>query len=101
MNNEKHKKFLELADYSEQLVDKLKEVDKELSALMKELGLDTYIQDPNTMLVYKIHKPKGVFILYKDVDYKRTAKEGEIGGTVLSKKEAEAAGFDLTKRESF
>jgi hypothetical protein len=39
-------------------------------------------------------KPKGTFTYFKDLDYVRTAQEGERAGT-LSKKEAESLGFAL------
>lgn len=95
--NENQKKFLELAKYSEELSEKTKEVRDQLNALMLELGIDQYIQDPETLLVYKITRPQGRYVFYTDVDYKRTAKESERGGTILSKKEAEEAGFVLKK----
>jgi hypothetical protein len=95
--NEKQAKFLELAKYFEELKDKVSEVGDQLNTAMKDLGVDTYVQDPETRLVYKIVKPNGTFVEYREIGYKRTAKEGERGGTVLAKKEAEEAGFDLKK----
>lgn len=89
-------KFLELAKKSEELSEELGKVREELTTTMLELGLDSYVQDPETLLTYKIVKPNGTFMYYRDVDYKRTAKEGERAGT-LSKKEAEEAGFVLKK----
>jgi hypothetical protein len=93
---DQQKKFLELAKYHEQLKDKLDEVRKELEASMTDLGLGTVLQDPETLTVYKMVKPTGRFIYYYDIDYVRTAQEGERAGT-LSKKEAEALGFMLKK----
>ena len=88
-------KFLALAKYEEELQNKLTEVRKELHAVMADLKEGTYIQDPVTSVVYKIIKPNGKWIYYSDLDYKRTVLEGERGGTVLSKKEAQEAGFVL------
>lgn len=90
-------KFVELATQIETMRDALSAKHEELEAVMKELGVDTYVQDPATLLVYKIVKPTGTFMYYRDIDYKRTAKEGERGGTVLAKKEAEEQGFNLKK----
>lgn len=91
------KRFFDLANEYEELKEELNTKRENLDAVMNELGFDTYHQDPNTMLVYRIVKPNGTFIYFREIDYKRTAKEGERGGVVLSKKEAQEAGFNLTK----
>lgn len=91
----KEEAFLDLAKQYERermVVDSLRE---ELAVAMAALGPDKYIQDPDTGAVYKIVKPLGTFTYYRDLDYKRTALDGERGGTVLSKKEAQEAGFDV------
>jgi hypothetical protein len=93
---DKQAKFFELAKYAEQLQEKASEVREEMNQLMTELGVGTYVQDPETSTVYKIVKPKGTFTYYRDIEYNRTALEGERAGT-LSKKEAEEAGFKLKK----
>lgn len=90
-------KFVQLAKQMEKQQDEMNKTRDELTAVMTELGLDTYAQDPETLAVYKIIKPLGTFTYYKDIDYKRTALDGERGGTVLAKKEAEEAGFNLKK----
>lgn len=90
-------RFITLAQQYESLKDQMSAVRTDLEVVMKEIGLDTFTQDPVTLLVYKIVKPNGTFMYYRDIDFKRTAKEGEKGGTVLSKKEAQEAGFVLTK----
>lgn len=89
-------KFLELAKYAEQLKEKTDQVRTELTAIMVQLQMhgDVVFQDPDTLTVYKIVKPNGTFMYYRDVDYVRTAQTGERAGT-LSKKEAEALGFVL------
>lgn len=90
-------KFIQLAKEIEKLDEQRNAKREELDLVMRELGMDAYVQDPETMAVYKIIKPNGTFIPYREIDYKRTALEGERGGTVLSKKEAEEAGFKLKK----
>lgn len=97
MENENQKRFFELAERLEQLDEERRKFSEELDAVMKNLGVDTYHQDPSNGLVYKIEKPKGRFVYYKELDYKRTAKPGERGGTVLSKKEAEEQGFTVLR----
>lgn len=91
-------KFLVLVDITEQLKKNLKAQQERLQEVMHQLGVNNYLQDSMGLgPVYKIYKPEGTFISFKDIDYKRTALEGERGGTVLSKKEAEEAGFVLRK----
>lgn len=87
-------KFLELAKKSEKLVEELKKVNEELETEMKLIGLEKYIQDPDTSIVYCIVKPSGTFIYYKEIDYIRTKAEGERAGT-LSVKKAQEAGFNI------
>ncbi len=90
-------KFVELAKKMESQQKEINATRDELTAVMTALGIDTYAQDPETLAVYKIIKPNGTFMYYKDIDYKRTALEGEKGGTVLAKSEAQEAGFILKK----
>lgn len=90
-------RFLELAKETELLVEQLKVKNEEMNKVMVELGYNTYIQDPETLAVYKIVKPIGRWVEFKEIDYKRTALEGERGGAPLSKKEAEEQGFILKK----
>jgi hypothetical protein len=73
----------------------LKEQQRQLEEVLLALGVNTYHQSPITGIVYKIYKPEGTFISFKSIDIKRTALPGETGGTVLSKKEAQEAGFVL------
>jgi hypothetical protein len=93
----KHSEFLALVGDFEKKKEAFKEAAERLDAVMAEVGVGTYIQCLNTLSVYKIVKPSGTFISYKDIGFIRTAREGERGGTVLSKKEAEEAGFVLKK----
>lgn len=97
MVNEKHAAFLQKAADLEKAKDEYVAKLEALEAAMIELGVGTYVQCQNTLSVFKIVKPKGTFTFYRDIDYVRTAREGERGGSVLSKKEAEEAGFVLKK----
>jgi hypothetical protein len=93
---EKQAKFLELAKYYEQLKEKIDEVRTEMDGVMRDLGIGTTFQDPDTLTVYRVVKPQGRFVYYHELDYVRTAQEGERAGS-LSKKEAEGLGFVLKK----
>lgn len=58
-----------------------------LSEVAQEVGLNGYFQaDDGT--IYKIVKPEGRFVMFKDLEYLRTKREGESRGT-LSRKEGE------------
>lgn len=91
----KEQTFLELAKKTEKLHDELKVLYKELKISMEALDVGTYLQDPETMAVYKIIEPTGTYVEFRNIDYKRTSLDGEKGGNVLSKKEAQEVGFTL------
>lgn len=95
--SEQQQAFFQLVKQYETLKDQLNTVGGLLDMAMNTLGVNTYHQDPETGLVYKIHEPDGTFVSYRSIGFKRTAKEGERGGAVLSKKEAEEQGFILRK----
>jgi hypothetical protein len=75
----------------------MKKVKEELNLVMQKLDYNTYHQDPLTGIVYKIEEPKGTYVEFQTIAYKRTSKPGERGGNVLAKSEAEAQGFVLTR----
>lgn len=93
----KEQEFINLAKTYEKLSEELDTVREELTVAMVALGVDKYAQDDETGAVYKTVKPNGTFVAFRDIGYKRTNLEGEKGGggTVLSKKEAQEAGFNL------
>ena len=91
---DQNQNFINLAKKYEQLQKDLEAVRTELNKSMTELKIGTYTQDPETNAVYKIVKPKGTFMYYKDIDFVRTALQGEGSGS-LSKKEATENGFTL------
>lgn len=91
--------FITLAQKYEQEVEKLNELRERLNAAMADVGVGNYAQCLNTLAVYKIYEPTGTFVSFKKLDYKRTnvGDEKRGGSTVLSKKDAQEAGFDLIK----
>lgn len=97
MNKEEQFIFLNLVNEYEETKERLSELSEELKLTLAKYALGTYVQDPDSGVVYKIVKPNGTFVYYKEIDYVRTVKEGEERGT-LSKKEAEGAGFVLLKK---
>lgn len=96
MSQEKQAQFLDLAKRYEALSEEMKEIKVQLQEVMVELKTETMLQDPETMLVYKIVVPKGKYMYFDAIDYVRTKKESEKSGD-LSKKAAEEAGFVLSK----
>ena len=87
-------KFLELSEKYEELKKQMKEIKPELQALMTEIGVGSYFQNPANNVVFKIIEPQGTFISFDKISYDRTKKEDEKRGS-LSKKEAQEAGFEL------
>lgn len=80
-----------LAKLLEEKQNEINEVRKQLEQQLVQLGVGNYARDEETGTVYKAIVPRGTFVYFREIDYVRTAKEGERGGTVLSKKEAEEA----------
>lgn len=91
-----HENFLFLAKKQEKLKEELSQISAELTNTMLSMEVGSAFQDPETLAVYKIVKPKGTFMYYKDLDYVRTSLGDESSGT-LSKKEALSLGFVLSK----
>lgn len=90
------KRFLELAKKYETMKDEMDKIREELTSSMNSLGLNAFIQDPETNVVYQVIEPTGVFTYFKKIDYVRTKKGEERAGS-LSMKKAEEAGFKLSK----
>lgn len=93
----KEEQFIKLAKEYEAQKDLAETIREELEQAMLALGYDKYAQDSETGAVYKTIKPEGTFVAYRTITFKRTALDGERGGTVLSKKEAQEAGFDVSR----
>lgn len=87
--------FIELAEQLEKKKKELDEIYSKIEEVGKQLGIGAYIQNTKNLAVYKIIEPDGTFITFRKVAYKRTTMPGEKGGTFLSKKEANEAGFVL------
>lgn len=90
------RKFLEISKRIEVLKEEMKALYPTLEELMAELGHNTHFQDPETMLVYQIIRPKGVFVENKEFGYERTKKIGETKGSMAMKK-AEELGYVINK----
>lgn len=89
-------KFLEISKRYETLKEEMKALKPTLQELMTDIGVGTMFQDKESGLVYRIEVPTGTYISFDPISYSRTKKVGEDKGS-LSKKDAEAAGFVLSK----
>lgn len=70
------------------------ELETTLVAVAREVGVDGYFRAEDGT-VFKIVRPEGQFVTYKQVDFLRTKREGEARGTLSMKEaqEAEKAGW--------
>jgi hypothetical protein len=89
------KRFIALSKMKEDLNEQYKKLNEDLEAVMEQLGEGKMFQDPETMLVYQIVKPKGKYVMFSDLDYVRTKTLEEDKGD-LSFAKAEEAGFDVS-----
>jgi hypothetical protein len=94
--NDLEVRFFDLVKEYERLNEHRKKAWAELEVVMQSLGVGTYHQDTD-LTVYKITKPTGTYVEFRQVGYDRTAKAHESRGT-LSKKEAEENGFAVFKK---
>ena len=92
---EAQKKFVELERQKESVKAFFEQLEEATKAVAQEVGIDGLFQDDQG-IVYKVVVPEGRFVHYEKLSYVRTKRDGEVRGT-LSMKEAEAAGFVLSK----
>lgn len=92
--NEDQLAFLKAAKAYEEVKEIRNKAEEELQLALSKLPLGSYLQDPETLLVYKVVQPKGKFVYYQERDYERTKKADERSGN-LSAKEAKENGFVL------
>jgi hypothetical protein len=65
------------------------ELEQTVAAVAAEVGVDGYFAAPDGT-VYKIVKPEGQFVTYKQLDFHRTKRDGETKGTLSMKEAADA-----------
>ncbi len=94
MLNDTQIKFLTLAEQYEATVEQLKKIKEQIQPVMSELGVGTFLQDPNDGTVYQVVNPTGKFVFFDPIDYIRTRKITEDKGD-LSIKKAEEAGYSM------
>jgi len=87
-------KFIELERKKADVKRYFDELSLALEAVVAEVGVNTYFQDPSDGTVYKTTIPDGRFVHYEKFGYHRTRRGDEKRGD-LSMKEAQEAGFEV------
>jgi hypothetical protein len=91
------KRFIALCKVKEAVIENLKRVGEQLDAAMAELGEGAWVQDPESLVVYHVTRPKIKVVVIPELEYLRTLAEGEEGRSDISEERVEAAGF-VTKK---
>jgi hypothetical protein len=94
MMSDAFKKFLELEYKKAEMKKYFDELEAATEALIKEHGINSYLQDPVTGSVYKLITPEGTYIQFRKYGYVRTKRGDEKRGD-LSIKEAQEQGFEV------
>ena len=92
------KKYLEetlvtLSLQKEKLKKEMEENNAKLEEVLKGLGLG-YMFQAQDGTVFRVAKPTGTYISFREIDYDRTRREGEKSGS-LSLTDARNAGFEV------
>jgi hypothetical protein len=90
------KKFVELEKQKETVKKYFEDLKSALEEVSKEVGINGFFQDTEGT-VYKVVVPDGKWITYEQISYVRTRRNDEKRGD-LSLKEAEEAGFTVSKK---
>ena len=87
-------RFIELERKKTDVKKYFDELSEALEAVVAEIGVNSYFQDPSDGTVYKLLIPEGKFVHFERFGYHRT-KRGEEKRGDLSMKEAQEAGFKV------
>lgn len=89
-------RFLELERKKTEIKKYFEDLSAAIEAVVKEVGVNGFFQDPTDGTVFKMVIPEGRFVNFDKFGYNRTRRAylGEKRGD-LSLKEAEEAGFKL------
>jgi hypothetical protein len=90
------KKFVELEKQKEAIKKFYEDFAEVTEAIVKEVGVNGMFQDEEGT-VYKLVIPNGKYVTYEKISYVRTRRQHEERGD-LSLKEAESAGFKVTRK---
>jgi len=81
MLTDAQKKLVELDLRKPEVEAYYEELEKAVAAVAAEVGVDGYFKAEDGT-VYKIVKPTGRFVMFKDLDFHRTKREGEERGSL-------------------
>jgi hypothetical protein len=87
-------RFIELERKKTDVKKYFEELKKAIEAVVAEVGVGNYFQDPTDGTVFKLVEPEGRFVNYERFGYNRTRRKDEKRGD-LSMKEAQEAGFKV------
>ena len=87
-------RFIELERKKNEVKKYYEELSLATEAVVKQIGIGTYFQDPSDNTVYKTEIPTGRYVNFEKYGCIRTKREGEARGT-LSVKEAKEQGFEV------
>jgi hypothetical protein len=77
----------------EKLKKEMEEINSKLEESLKSLGLGHMFQSEDGT-VFRVSKPTGTYISFREIDYDRTRREGEKSGS-LSLTDARNAGYEV------
>ncbi len=90
------RKFVELVEQAKEAKQVFIDLAEVSEQLEQEIGIDGHFQDEETGQVFQLEKPKGRFVEYVDVGYKRSRgiDDPKVGGNFLAKKTIKELGYD-------
>lgn len=91
-NETPHARVIRLAKAKEAITEQYKKASQDLEQALQDVGVDKFIQDPESLVVYQVVRPKGRYVVFAEIDYQRSRLPGEKSGD-LSNSRAEEAGF--------
>ena len=86
--------FIDLERKKEEVKEYYESLNKATEAVVAEIGVGTYFQDPTDGTVYQVVVPEGRFVTYEKYGFIRTKRDGETRGS-LSVKKAEEIGLKV------
>lgn len=87
-------RFIDLERKKEEVKKYFEELSQATEAVVKQIGVGTYFQDPTDGTVFKTVIPEGRYVNFDKYGYVRTKREGETRGS-LSVKEAKENNFEV------
>lgn len=94
MLTDAQRKFIELEKQKEHVKIFFEQLQEATEAVVREIGINGFFQDPSDGTVFKLVVPEGRFVKFEQVGYQRTRRSHEKRGD-LSLTEAREKGFNV------